>query len=112
VLRLSLHQPPLHPGRMMRQVLLEDVRLPITEAARQMRVPRPTLYRVFNGKAAVTAELALRFVRLTGGTPDRYLRMQIAFDLWRARERLRDEAQQPHRGPHNVSLSALPPKRP
>lgn len=40
------------------------------------------------GRAAVTAEMALRLGRFCGSGPDLWLRMQQAHDLWHARARL------------------------
>lgn len=75
----------------MREILGEHVRLPggIAEAARRMQVTRQALYAVLDGKSAVTADMALKFARLTGGTPELFLRMQDLFDLWHAQARLR-----------------------
>ena len=56
-----------------------------------MKVSRPALYAVLNGTAAVTADMALRFGRLTGGAPELFMQMQAARDLWLAEQRLRDE---------------------
>ena len=75
----------------MREILEEHVKMTIAEAARRMKVSRPALYAVLNGTASVTADMALRFARLTGGSPDLYLQMQIASDLWSAEQRLHDE---------------------
>jgi len=54
-------------------------------------VSRPALYAVLTGKAAVTADMALRFARLTGGAPELYLNMQTGHDLDLAQQRLGDE---------------------
>lgn len=86
--RRPLKRPPTHPGALMREILEEHVRLPIAEAARRMRVSRPALYAALNGEGAVTADMALRFARLTGGTPDIYVKMQTQHDLWHAQHRL------------------------
>ena len=83
-----LRRAPTHPGELMREILDDHVRLPITEAARRMKISRPTLYAVLTGKGAVTADMALRFGRLTGGAPELYLQMQAQLDLWVARQRL------------------------
>jgi antitoxin HigA-1 len=56
-----------------------------------MRVSRPALYAVLNGTASVTADMALRFARLTGGAPELYLNMQTGHDLAEARQRLKDD---------------------
>ena len=53
-----------------------------------MKVSRPALYAVLTGKGAVTADMALRFARLTGGRSELLLRMQANFDLWAATARL------------------------
>ena len=81
---------PTHPGELMREILDEQLKLPIAAAARRMKVSRPSLYAVLNGTTAVTADMALRFGRLTGGAPELYVQMQAQRDLWRAEQRLHD----------------------
>lgn len=88
--RRPLGRPPTHPGALMREILTEHLKLPIAQAARRMRITRPSLYAVLNGKGSVTADMALRFGRLVGGAPELYLRMQDNYDLWHARQRLGD----------------------
>jgi addiction module HigA family antidote len=75
----------------MREILEEHTKMTIAEAARRMKVSRPALYAVLNGTAAVTAEMALRFARLTGGAPELYLNMQTGCDLEAAQQRFQDE---------------------
>lgn len=83
-----LRRPPTHPGVLMREILDDHLALPIAEAARRMRVSRPSLYAVLSGQGSVTAEMALRFGKLTGGAPELYLHMQDNYDLWHARNKL------------------------
>jgi addiction module HigA family antidote len=92
--RRPLQRPPVHPGVLMREILEDYVKLSISEAARRMKISRPALYGVLNGTSAVTAEMALRFGRLTGGAPELYLNMQIGHDLEAAEQRLKDELAQ------------------
>ncbi len=82
---------PAHPGVLMREILDEHVKLPVAEAARRMAITRPALYNVLGGRAAVTADMALKFGRLVGGNPDLYVHMQVEYDLWHARERLKSK---------------------
>ena len=56
-----------------------------------MKISRPALYNVLNGTAAVTAEMALRFARLTGGEAELFVNMQAGHDLELAQQRLHDE---------------------
>ena len=83
-----LKRPPAHPGALMREILTEHLKLPIAEAARRMKISRPSLYAVLKGEGAVTADMALRFARLVNGNPDLFLHMQEARDLWYAQQRL------------------------
>lgn len=92
--RRPLKRPAVHPGMLMREILEDHLKLTIAEAARRMGVSRPALYAVLNGTAAVTAEMALRFARLTGGAPELYLNMQTGYDLEAARQRLAEAVQQ------------------
>jgi addiction module HigA family antidote len=84
-----LQRPPSHPGILMREILDDHLKLPIAEAARRMHISRPSLYAVLTGHGAVTAEMALRFGKLSGGAPELYLHMQDNYALWHARNKLR-----------------------
>jgi addiction module HigA family antidote len=86
--RLPLKRRPTHPGALMLEILDEHLKLPKAEAARRMRISRPSLYAVLKGEGAVTADMALRFCRLAGGDPQLYLNMQTGYDLWHAQQRL------------------------
>jgi addiction module HigA family antidote len=83
-----LERPPTHPGELFREILEEHLRLSVSEAARRMKISRQSLHAVLAGDAAVSAEMALRFARLTGGDPGLYLEMQDRRDLWLAAKRL------------------------
>jgi addiction module HigA family antidote len=75
----------------MREILEEHVRLTIAEAARRMGVSRQAVHSVLNGTATVTAEMALRFARLTGGEAELFVNVQAGYDLELAQQRLHDE---------------------
>ena len=61
----------------------------MTEFARRLGVSRVALSRVINGRAAVSAEMALRLSAALGGSAESWLRMQAAYDLWRASRKRR-----------------------
>jgi addiction module HigA family antidote len=81
---------PTHPGELMREILDDHIRLSVVEAARRMKILPPSLDAVLKGAQPVTADIALRFGRLTGGPPELYVQMQAQFDLWTARRQLKD----------------------
>ncbi len=79
---------PLHPGAFMREILTEHLKVPLAEAARRMAVSRGALYDVLDGRAALTADMAVRFGKLIGAPVEGFLGMQAAHDLWQAEKKL------------------------
>ena len=73
---------------MFRDIVLPELGLSVSEAARQLGVSRQTLHAIMSGRSAVTAEMALRFGRFCGNGPGLWMRMQQAFDLWAAQSQL------------------------
>lgn len=52
--KLPLKRSPTHPGILMREIIEEQVKLSKAEAARRMRISRPSLYAVLNGEGDVS----------------------------------------------------------
>ena len=69
---------PSHPGRILAYYLTGRS---VTEVARHLRVTRAALSRVLNGKAGVSADMALRFAEAFRTEPDFWLRLQSQHDL-------------------------------
>ena len=46
---------------------------------------------MLNGKAAISADMALRLAAALGGSPQSWLHMQANYDLWHAEKALRRE---------------------
>ena len=61
----------------------------MTEFAKRLGVSRVALSRVVNGRAPVSAELALRLAVALGGSAQSWLRMQVSYDLWQAQKKRR-----------------------
>jgi len=81
---------PAHPGEVLLDTVLRpDGGLTVTEFARRLGVSRVALSRVVNGRAGVSAELAIRLAAALGGTAESWLRMQASYDLWQARKKPR-----------------------
>jgi addiction module HigA family antidote len=84
-----MHNPP-HPGEVLADtVLREEGGLTVTAFAKRLGVSRVALSRVVNARAAVSAELAIRLAAALGGSPESWLNMQVAYDLWHAEKRRR-----------------------
>ncbi len=82
---------PTHPGEIVRDFVLPELGISVSEAARQLGVTRQTLHSILSGRSAVSAEMALRLGRFCGNGPGLWMRMQQAFDLWQAENRLNGE---------------------
>jgi addiction module HigA family antidote len=85
------HRKPTHPGELLREDVLPALRISVSEAARKLRVSRQALHRILAGDAAVTPEMAVRLGKFCGNGPGLWLRMQQAYDLWHAEQRLANE---------------------
>jgi len=93
-------QNPVHPGRFLRTEIIEAYGLSVTEAARVLRVSRPTLSSLLNAKAGLSGDMALRFEKAFGVDMDTLMRMQNSYDIARTRshgKRIRVERYDPLR---------------
>lgn len=79
----TMYNPP-HPGEIIKEDVLVAEGINVTEAAQQLGISRVTLSRLLNGKTGISVEMALRLAQWLGTTPEVWLRMQNACDLWQA----------------------------
>ena len=75
---------PPHPGNILRDDVLPELAISVTEAARQLGVSRVQFSRFINFRLAVSAELAIRLALWLGGRAQSWMRMQADYDLWQA----------------------------
>jgi len=78
---------PPHIGRVIWDGILEPLGLSVTKAAEVLGVRRATLSDLINGKATMTAEMALRVHKAFGPDVGHLLRMQAAYDAAQIRKR-------------------------
>lgn len=81
---IPTHRPPTPPGEILLEEFLRPLGLSQVEAARQMRIPLNRLNEVIRGRRGVTADTALRLSRLLGTSPQFWLNLQMACDLYQA----------------------------
>ncbi len=80
---------PVHPGELVK-ACLDELGLPVAEAAKGLGITRQQLHNVIAGRSSVTPEMAIRFEKAFGGTADTWLRMQMNYDLAQVRKRAAD----------------------
>jgi len=78
---MKMHNPP-HPGEVLKALCLEPLGLSVTRAAEALGVSRKTLSAILNGRAGISAEMALRLSKAFGTTPESWLNQQMHYDLW------------------------------
>ena len=61
----------------------------MTEFAQRIGVTRVALSRVLNGKAGISAGMAVRITAALGGSAESWLHMQANYDLWQAEKSLK-----------------------
>jgi addiction module HigA family antidote len=81
-----MYNPP-HPGELVKYDCLEYLGLTVTAAAKGMGVSRKALSELINGHAGVSPEMAIRLSKAFGSTPEHWLHMQLAYDLWHAQKK-------------------------
>lgn len=83
---MPMKNPP-HPGDFIRTEIIAPAGLSVTDAAIALQVSRPALSNLLNGKAALSAEMALRIEKAFGVRMDTLMRMQSSYDIAQARKR-------------------------
>lgn len=87
---MRMHNPP-HPAEVIKEDILPELGLSVTEAAKQLGINRVTLSRLLNGKASITAEMAMRLHAWLGEnspSPESWLHQQANYDLWIASQKV------------------------
>jgi addiction module HigA family antidote len=76
---------PAHPGEILREYLPGNVG--VSEAAKRLGITRQALSAVLNGRAGVSAAMAVRLEIALGASAEMWLTMQAAWDLWQERQK-------------------------
>lgn len=72
---------PVHPGAILRDDVVGELGITVSDAAESLGVSRVTLNRVMNERARLSPNLALRLEAAGIGTARAWLAMQTAHDL-------------------------------
>jgi addiction module HigA family antidote len=84
---------PPHPGERLKEDVLAPLGLTVTATAKALGISRKTLSEIVNGKSPITPDIAVRLERAFSNPPaDMWLRLQAAYDLRRAEQRLKQTA--------------------
>lgn len=85
---LPKHRSPTPPGEILLEEFLKPARMTQGALAERMRVSIQRVNLLVNGRRAVTPETAILLARALKTTPELWMNLQTAFDLWHAERRL------------------------
>jgi len=86
----SLRDPkrrPTHPGAILREDVLPALGMTQAEFAQRLGVSRLSVSDLLHEKRVMTPEMAARVAKLLNTTPESWLRMQEAVDLWEVQQK-------------------------
>ncbi|MDL2316652.1 HigA family addiction module antidote protein [Desulfovibrio sp. OttesenSCG-928-A18] len=75
-------RPPSHPGRILRGLYLDPMRLSVSALAAHLGVSRKTLSKIVNERGSITPDMAQRLGRAFNTGPELWLNLQQNRDLW------------------------------
>ncbi|MCY0964730.1 HigA family addiction module antitoxin [Parathalassolituus penaei] len=78
---------PVTVGQMLVTEFLEPMSIEINELADAMGVHRNTLSRIVHDKGILTAPMAIKLAAALGNTPEFWLNIQHAVELWDVRHK-------------------------
>ena len=82
--RVGPMRNPPHLGELIRENM-DEAGWNVTETAARLGCERGTLSRLLNGKAGVSANMALALEDIGWGTANHWMRMQASYELAQAR---------------------------
>ena len=83
----NTNRRPFTVGQMLHAEFLDPMGLRVGELAEAMNVHRNSLSRIINDKGALTASMAFKLAKALGNTPEFWLNIQHAVELWDVRNR-------------------------
>ena len=79
---LPVHRRPTTPGEMLKEEFLVPLGLTLTDFAKRIGVGRVRLSEIINGKRGVSPDTAVRLGRALKTSPQLWLNLQQAVDLY------------------------------
>lgn len=82
---MTMYNPP-HPGEFIKEVYLDPYNISSRQVAEKLKVSPSTFNRLIKGENNVSPEMALRLSKTLGRSPESWLSMQDAYNLWHAKK--------------------------
>ncbi len=85
---MNMYNPP-HPGEFIQATYMEPFGLSCRYLASQLDVSASTLSKIIKAQNALSPEMALRLSKALGRSPESWLAMQDAYDLWQVKKQVK-----------------------
>lgn len=91
---MEMFNPP-HPGETIKELYMNDYNLTIAKLALMLGISRKHLSNIINCKVPISTEVALKLAKCFKTSPEIWLREQLAYDLWNAKQTVKlDDVQE------------------
>ena len=78
---------PTHPGEILKEMYLKPLGITQDKFAKALGISRPRANELLNGWRSLTPDTALRLAKAFGTSPEYWLNMQAAVDLFEAKRK-------------------------
>ena len=75
---------PTHPGEFIKEEILKELSMTQEQLAKEIGVSRKTINQLVNEKRGISVDIALQIGRFTNTSPEMWLNLQAAVDIWDA----------------------------
>ena len=79
---------PAHPGKTLKILYLDELKMSISALALRTGISRKHLSNIVNCKVPITVEVALKLAKCFNTSAEIWLREQLQYDLWQARQKI------------------------
>jgi len=80
--------PNIHPGEVLDEEFLKPLNIPVVRFARAIRISPTRIVGIVRQQRRITPDLALRFGKFFGTSPQFWLGLQMDYDLEEKQQRL------------------------
>ncbi len=91
MVNIPTNRPPTRPGEMLKEEFLDPMGLTQQQLSDGIGVSYQRINELINGKRGITPSTALRLAKYFNTSPDFWLNMQRANDLYRVMQKEKDQ---------------------
>ncbi len=80
---LKRSRQPVHPGRIMKDDVIDELQISVTQAAKMLGISRKQLSNFINEKIDCSSDMAHRLAKATQTSVASWMNMQNSLNIWR-----------------------------